>query len=291
MMDVMHTRRWLVALWSLAIAGCVVAARAQELPEPASVIVKTGDLSAELQRREMWNLQRISYRGVQVATASGAYGTLICVPAIGGWVGGSHTQGGVEQVEQVTLTVDGQPAELTDGATYACDEAVLSKTSVLDKVRLEATCTFRNGTITQRVKLTAVEDVIVTTIYPFMYCLSTDTRQWMAITADNQESGGEFTLSRKLELHGGWEWTAAYIPEQQTGFVMRYLRLPEGTNVQTGYWDEERYHKLYVSTPLDTKAWAEGRSLEAEVIVTCFEVPAETWKSAACQVAAGLVPQ
>jgi len=291
MVHLMRTRPLLCLLGVLVAATCLAPAQAQSLPEPATVIIKTGDLSAELQRRDLWNLQRISYRGVEVATPTGVYGTVISIPAIGGWVGGGHTQGAVEQIEQVTLTVDGQPAELVDGAIFACDEAVLSKTSMLDKVRLESTYTFREGTITELVRLTATEDVTVITIYPFMHCLSAETREWMAITGDNQETGGEFTDSKELQWHEGWEWTAAYIPDRQTGFMLRQLKAPEGIEVQTGYWDQDRYHKLYVSTPLDDEVWVEGRSLEAEVIVTCFEATPDAWKPAACQVAAGLVAE
>lgn len=265
-----------------------MAGHAADLPEPALVVVKTGSLAAELQAGHLWNLQRLVYRAHEVGTATGAYGTVISVPAMGGWVGSGHTQGGVEQIEQIALVVDGEAVDLTDGRTYSGDSIVLTKTSLLDKVRMETRYTFSKGRIVEWVTLTALEDVVVTTVYPFMHCLTTGATQWMAITRDNRELGGEFSDSKRLEWHDDWAWTAAYIPESRTGFVLRHLGSSEDTLIQTGYWDQERYRKLYVSTPPDEQVWRAGRTLQVEVIVTCFEAEPDAWKTAACQVAAEL---
>ncbi len=266
-------------------------AGAAELPAAAVVVVKTGALAAELQARHLWNLQKLVFRANVVATPTGAFGTVISVPAAGGWVGSAHTQGGVEQIEQVELTVDGQPAELSDGRSYSGERIVLRKSSRLDRVHLEAEYIFANGRITERVRLTPTEDVVVTSVYPFMHCISAEATEWMAITEDNREEAGQFSASRKLQWHEGWAWTAAYIPQSRTGFLLRILRRPEGLTVRTGYWDQDRYRKLYVSTPLDEQVWRAGRSLEAEVVLTCFEAEPEAWKVTACQVAAGLIAQ
>ena len=271
------------------LIGCITAllvgsgAVADELPEPGVVVIKTSALSAELQRRHFWNLQRLSYRGVEVAGPTGAWGTVISVPAMGGWVGSGHTQGGVERIEEVSLTVDGEQVPLDDGAVYACDRAVLIKHSMLDKVRLEATYTFADETITESVRLTATEDVAVTTVYPFMHCLSPDTSEWFALTWDNEEAGGEFTDGGKLEWHSDWAWTAAYIPAHQTGFLLRSRMGLRDREVKMGYWDQERYHKLYVSEPPPEETWREGVSVEWAVTILCFEAPPDVWKQRACR--------
>ena len=283
--------RWPAIGAALLLVACVVAPAAEDLPEPAVVVVKTGMLAAELQARHLWNLQRLIHHANEVAIPTGAYGTIISVPAIGGWVGSGHTQGAIEEIQQVSLTVDGEAAELTDGATYSGERIVLTKTSLLDKVRLESEYVFSAGRIHERVKLTALEDVAVTTIYPFMHCLSTEATQWMAISQDNKETRGEFSDSGELTWHEGWAWTAAYIPKSGTGFLLRHISAPQGLVVKTGYWDTDRYRKLYVSTPLDENVWRAGRSVEAEVVVTCFEAVPEEWKVVACQVAAGLAGQ
>ena len=285
------------ALRRFLLIGCIAAllvgsgAVADELPEPGVVVIKTGALTAELQRRHFWNLQRLSYRGVEVAGPTGAWGTVISVPAIGGWVGSGHTQGCVERIEEVTLTVDGEQVPLDDGAVYACDRAVLVKRSMLDKVRLETTFTFADETITQSVSLTATEDVAVTTVYPFIHCLSPDTSEWFALTWDNEEAGGEFTGSDELAWHSGWAWTAAYIPGDQTGFLLRDLMGPRDREVKMGYWDQERYHKLYVSAPPPEETWREGVSVEWAVRIACFEAPPDVWKQRANRLAPELIAE
>ncbi len=281
----------IMAFASMAASFAATVAPAAELPQPGVVTIRTGMLSAELQRAHLWNLQRLRYRGVEMAAPTGAYGTVISIPAIGGWVGTGHTQGGVEVIEEVTLTVDGEDVPLEDGAAYACERAVLHKVSMLDKVRLEAEYVFENETITERVTLTATEDVTVTTVYPFMHCVTADTTEWLAITWDNQEMRGEFSGSKKLDLHEQLQWTAANLPDHETVFLLRHLTRPEDTNVLTGYWDQDRYHKLYVSMPPDGEVWEQGRSLEAHVVVTCFHASPDVWRQTACQKAMELVAE
>lgn len=285
------------ALRSLLLIGCIGAflvgagAAADELPEPGVVVIKTGALTAELQRRHMWNLQRLSYRGVEVAGPTGVWGTVISVPAIGGWVGSGHTQGGIEQIEEVSLTVDGEQVPLDDGAVYACDRAVLVKRSLLDKIRLEAMYTFADETITHSVRLTATEDVAVTTVYPFIYCLSPDTSEWFALTWDNTEAGGEFTGDGELSWYSDWAWTAAYLPDGQTCFLLRDLMGPRDRELLMGYWDQERYHKLYMSAPPSDEIWREGVSLEWAVKIACFEAPPDAWKQRANRLSLELVAE
>jgi len=283
--------RQLARVFATALALCVAVAGADDRPEPAVVTVKCGGLTAELQRAHAWNLQRLSWRGVETCTATGAQGALLCVPAAGGWIGGAHTEGGVEEVGNATLSVDGEIADLADGAVYPCERAELTKTAMLDKVRLEAELSFEDGHITQRHTLTATEDVVVSVIYPFMFCVSAETTEWMAVTAAGEELTGEFANENELEWHEDWEWTAAFIADRRTGFLLRHTERPEGARVLTGYWDHERYHKLYVKLEIEEDPWPEGRRLDAEVAVECFEAPPETWRDVAREVAAGLVPE
>jgi len=251
---------------SLALAVAVTAAAlalADGRPEPATVSLVSGGLTADLQARHAWNLQRLAWEGVEVCTPTGAYGTLLCVPAAGGWIGGAHTEGGVEEIENATLSVDGEVAELIDGAVYPGEGAELTKVSMLDVVQLEAQLILEGGRLTQRCGLTATEDVVVSVIYPFMFCVSAEATQWLAVSHDGEEPSGEFTGESGLEWHDDWQWTAAFIPEQRTGFLLRHVAAPEGARVLTGWWDTARYRKLYVKLEIDEDPWPEGLSLAA----------------------------
>lgn len=261
------------------------------VPEPGVVTIHSGGMTVELQRSHAWNIQRISYRGVEVGTPTGAYGALISVPVTGGWIGGVHTAGGIERIEEIALTVDGEAAPLEDGAEYSGERVGLQKQSMLDMVRLDATLTIENGRIIQRHTLTAVEDVVVTTVYPFMYCVTADTSHWLAMTIDGETVEGGFTNSRDLDWHEDWAWTAAYIRGKRTGILMHHRSLPGDATTLTGYWDHERHHKLYVRWDSDEEPWREGYALTGEVVVACFTAPPAVWQGVAEQAAMELIAE
>jgi len=286
----MNTRACLRSVIIALALAAAAAAWSDDRPERATVTINCGGLSVELQAAYAWNLQRLSWQGVDVCPPTGAFGALLCVPAAGGWVGGMHTAGGVEQVVSATLTVDGEVADLVDGAVYSCERAELTKVSMLDHVRLEAQLVLEEGWLAQRQVLTAAEDVVVSVIYPVMFPVSAETTQWMAVTTSGEELSGEFTGEGGLEWHEDWLWTAAFIPAQRIGFLLRHLPVPEGEQVLTGYWDHERYHKLYVKVEPPDGPWREGDRVEATVAVTCFQAAPATWQETARKVAAGLVP-
>ncbi len=273
----------------LLLIICARPCAALEAPEPGVVTLRSGDLQVELQRSHAWNIQRIMRGDVQVATATGSYGTLLSVPAVGGWIGGAHTVGGVESIESISLTVDGEEVPLEPGAAYSGDLLELHRTSLLDMVRLDATLWIDDGRMFQRHTLTALEDVIVTVAYPFMFCVTSDTMQWIAETADGESLEGAFTGSRDLDWHEDWAWTAAYIPDAETGFVMRHLSRAEGAATLTGYWDQERHHKLYVRWDSPKEPWREGYTLSGEVAVTTFSAAPEEWEDVARGAAEGLI--
>lgn len=274
-------------LLALACAPCV----AEDPREPGIVTLRSGGMSVELQRASGWTIQAITYRGVPVITPTGACGAVACIPVAGGWVGSAHSAGGVERVEEVSLIVDGEFAEMTDGATYTGERLVVQKRSMLDKLRLDATLTLAGGVLTERHEMTATEDLIVTTVYPFMYCVTTATTEWIATTAEGEELTGAFGADEELAWHDDWSWTAAYIPERSTGVVIRHLAHADGAQTQTGYWDQERYHKLYVRWDAEDDRWREGFTLAAEMALSCFEAPPAGWREMACQAASELVAE
>ena len=194
-------------------------------------------------------------------------------------------------MEAVSLTGDGQPAELTPGESYSGDLIVLTKRSMLDKLRLDVTLTLADGLLTEHVALTATEDVVVTTVYPFMYCITAQTTDWIAAPVEGEEQTGTFSAANELRWHDDWAWTAAYIPGRATGVAFRHLAHAEGAVTLTGYWDQERYHKLYVRWETGEDRWPEGFTVTGEVALRCFEAPAAGWQAMARQVASEMVAE
>lgn len=282
-----------VARFSLLV--CVALATAafadDPRPDPAVVTLRSGELSVELERSHAWNIRRISFRGVPVGTATGAYGTLVSIPAAGGWIGGPHTEGGVEQVLEARLIVDGEEAALEDGAEYTCERAVFTKRSMLDRMQLDATLTLSGGRLRQQQRITATEAIVVDTVYPLMYCLTAETAEWLGVTAAGEEARGLFDGSSRLQWHEDWAWTAAFVPESRVGVVLRVTRRPEAGRLLLRYWDQERYHKLYLRLDANQRTWAEGHSAEVEAALECFEAPPDDWASTAQSVARGMASE
>ncbi|MFP4248468.1 MAG: hypothetical protein ACLFU7_02350 [Armatimonadota bacterium] len=278
---------------ALIVLVAASAAQAQDTREEAVVTLRSGGLSVEVQRAYSWSVQKISHRGVVVGTPSGAFGMLACVPVAGGWIGSMHTEGGVERVEEVSLTVDGESVELDDGATHTGERLVLRKRSMLDKLRHEATLTLAGGMLTQHHEVTATEEVVVTVAYPFMFPISSEASRWMAVSTEGEVLDGDFGVGGALEWYDDWTWTAAFIPDRATGVVMRHLARPDGESATTltGWWDQERHRKLYVAWDGVAEPWPEGLTLSGEIALRCFEAPEIGWQEMARQVASELVAE
>ncbi len=277
----------------LAVASvlvCCAICGADDPREAAVVTLRSGGLSVELQRAHSWNIEKITFRGVPVVTRTGASGAIACIPVAGGWVGSAHTQGGVEQIEEATLIVDGEFRELEDGAVYTGERLILKKRSMLDKLKLNATLTLADGVLNQRHELTATEDVVVTRLYPFMFCISARTTSWIAETRDGEFEEGQFGTGGDLVWHDDWVWTGAHIPQRDTGVVIRHLARPADARSFTGYWDQERYHKLYVRWD-QPEPWPEQVTLSGEMALTCLQVSDDEWRQAAREAAEELVAE
>src|SRR4051812_4722784 len=102
-----------VALF-LAVGSLVCAADSKPGP-PAVVAIETREMKVEFAGDRAWTIYRISYKGETEADKVGFYGTVFAAEG-GKWIGTGHNEGGLEQVQEVTLTVDGKPCELTDQA-------------------------------------------------------------------------------------------------------------------------------------------------------------------------------
>lgn len=296
----MRGRPWQPArvIWCARIVGAALAllvawhpGYAEDPREEAVVTLRSGGLSVEVQQAHSWSIQKITYRGVPVGTQTGAFGAVACVPVAGGWVGSAHTAGGVERIEEISLIVDGEFADLEDGATHTGERIVLQKRSMLDKLQLEATLTLADGLLIQHHEMMAMEDVVVSTVYPFMYPITSETSAWMAVTAEGEELTGEFGPGGDLQWHDNWAWTSVFIPDRSTGVVIRHLAHPTDAQTLTGWWDQERYHKLYVRWDGLAEPWSEGLTLSAEVALRCFEAPSVGWHEMARQIASELVAE
>jgi hypothetical protein len=266
----------------LLVVSVLVAA---EKPGPPHVVaVETRDYRVEFAGDRAWTIFRILHKGTVVGDKNGFYGTVL-IPAGGKFIGTGHTEGGVEKVESVTLTVDGKPVQLKDKAVYRGSRAELRKQSVMGPLRLEATYTVTDDCLLERHCYEAPEETKLHLLYAFMHCWLPRTTEWMAEKADGPVVEGKFDSSGNFKLQEDVKWTALYDPESRKAALAWFPKVLAGQGHRTTYWDKTNYHKLYTQL-YSSATLPKGTKVEAALVVRCVEAEAAAWKQAVKDAAA-----
>jgi len=251
---------------------------------PAVVTVETRDFKVEFAGDRAWTIHRIFHQGALVADKVGFYGTVLS-PEGGQWIGTGHNEGGVEQVEQVTLTVDGQPRDLADKAAYRGRRAELRKRSMMGPLRLEATYIVTDDGLLERHRYEATQEVKIGTLYAFMHAWLPRTTEWIAEKPDGAVIEGKFDSNGDFEVKEDVKWTASYDPENRRAMLAWYPAPLAGQGLKTAYWDKTVYHKLY-NQIYSHATLARGMKFEAAMVVRGVAADPAAWKQAARELAA-----
>ena len=273
----------ILAITLLAAALPSLAAGLKPGP-PAVVTIETRDLKVEFAGDRAWTIQRIFFKGEVVAGINGFYGTVFSAEG-GQWIGTGHNDGGVEQVEIVSLTVDGQPRDLADKAVYRGRRAEIHKHSMMGPLALEATYIVTDDAVLERHCYEVTADVKIGTLYAFMHPWLARTTEWIAQKADGVVVEGKFDNSGDFKLKADPKWTALYDPASRRAMLAWYPKPLAGQNIKTGYWDKTVYHKLY-NQVYSHAAVTRGTKFEASVVVRGVEADPASWKEAAKALAA-----
>ena len=270
----------------LITVGLVLPAHGQALKPgpPAVVTIETRDLKVEFAGDRAWTIQRILHKGELIADKNGFYGTVFAAEG-GKWIGTGHNEGGVEQVEKVSLTVDGKSCDLADKAVYQGRRASIEKQSMLGPLKLQATYIVTEDAVLERHRYEVTEDVKIGTLYAFMHAWLPRTNEWMAGMADGTITGGIFDNSGDFKLKADPKWTALYDPVSHRVALSWYPQPLIGQGIKTGYWDKTAYHKLY-NQIYSHSTVAKGSKFEAAMIVRSVDSEASSWKEAAKSLAA-----
>lgn len=268
----------IVAATLIALALPVLAAGLKPGP-PHIVTIETRDLKVEFAGDRAWTIHRIFFKGELVADKNGFYGTVFSAEG-GKWIGTGHNEGGIEQVKNVTLTVDGKPCELADKAAYRGKRAEIRKQSMMGPLALEATYVVTDDCVLERHRYEVTADVKIGILYAFMHAWLPRTTEWIAEKADGSVVEGKFDNNGDFELKADAKWTALYDPVSRRAMLAWYPVPLAGQGIKTGYWDKTVYHKLY-NQIYSHAAVAAGAKFEAAVIVRGVEADAASWKEAA----------
>lgn len=271
----------------LASTFGVVTLLAAEKPGPPHIVaVETRDYRVEFAGDRAWTIFRIVFKGSLVGDKNGFYGTVL-IPNGGKFVGTGHTEGGVEKIENVSLTVDGKPAKLKDKAVYRGSRAELRKKSVMGPLRLEATYAVTDDCLLERHCYEAPEDTKLHLLYAFMHCWLPRTTEWIAEKADGSVVEGKFDSSGDFKLRADVKWTALHDPDSRKAMLAWFPKVLAGQGLHTAYWDKAVYHKLYTHLYADATL-PKGTKFEAALVVRGVEADAAAWKQTAKDTAADM---
>lgn len=266
-----HLRSLRITALGVALLAALAAGQAQTLD------LVTPGFSMKFIPKRAWTYGQIDYRGETISGPTGFHGLVVATgPAL--FLGSGHNEGGVEEVESVEVVVDGKP--LTDPkGVVECQEAVVTKRSRIGDFTHEAIVKLTAERIDLDYRLKAVKNTYVEILYPFMFCWSPTTTEWLA------ELKGGGTLDGTFKSDGGWElekdtaWTAVYMPEKKIAAVVKFAGdLPPGTLHKHGFWDREQYHKLYYQSLWKAVVSAD-QSYRYQASVFAAEVTPEDWKA------------
>lgn len=253
---------------------------AGEKPGPAvKVTVETGNYTVEFSGDRAWTISRILHQGKTITDRPGFYGTVFS-PEGGHWIGTGHNEGGIEKIEQTTLTVDGKPCEFVDKAIYRGRRAELRKKSMLGPIRLDATYIVTDDALWEEHRYAATEEVKIKVLYGFMHPFVPGSTEWIAEKADGTIVEGAFESKNGHPLKDDVKWTALYDPTTERATVIWYPEVLTGQGLKTFYWDKTVYHKLY-NQLYSHATLAAGTRFEAQLIIRCAESNAASWKERA----------
>lgn len=243
---------------------------------PHVVTIQTRDMTIEFGGDRAWTPQRILHQSEIITERTGFYGTVMSEEGKK-WIGTGHNEGGIEQVENVSLTVDDKPAELDDKATYKCSRAVIEKQSMLGSIKLAATYVVTDDALLERHRYEFNTDITIGTLYAFMHPFLPRTTEWIAQMPDGTMKEGKFDNSGDFKLRDDPKWTAIFDPVAKRSTVVWYPQPLKGMSIKTGYWDKTVYHKLYNQLYSHTPV-KKGTKLEAQIIVRSVAADEASWK-------------
>lgn len=227
-----------------------------------------------------FTLREIVVDDAQMMVTSGFSGFVVGFPDQK-WVGSGHTQGGREQVDEVSVEVDGAPIDLPLGDTVYFDrEAIVRKTSkIREDVDLVTEIYVTDDTIREVVEARFNTPEFVDQLYPFMYSWSAETDQWMAKTLDGEVIEGMFDSKGGWKVNASTRWSSVFNPTGAVGALVEINKdeLSEFLALDR-IWDLERYHKQYFVL-LRGRELPAGQTLRLESKITVFSAASsEEWK-------------
>lgn len=270
----MHdSRRISLALLSILGLSSIATVLAQS---GAPLDLVTPGFSLRFQPKRAWTYGQIDYKGETISGPTGFHG-LVLATGPAKFIGSGHNEGGLEVVESIDVVVDGQPRIDLEGR-IECREAIVTKRSRLGDFTHEAIVKLSAERIDLDYQIKATKNSYLEILYPFMFCWSPTTTEWMAAQKGGEILSGEFQSNNGWQLEKDVAWASVYMPDKKIAAVVKFSEdLPPGALHKHGFWDRETYHKQYYQSFWKASI-TEGESFRYQASVMAAEAAPDQWK-------------
>lgn len=250
-----------------------------ELMKVEPVTLQSGELQMRFFPASAWTFKEIKINGRELTQYHSQTSLVVNIHAPGGWVGTGHREAATEQVNKITLRVDGREVDALKGGHFSGNVVELIKESTLaNALALKTTFRLEHGQLLTRQELEVFRDIELKLVYAFMFPWLEETTHWMAKTVKGEVVEGEFG-ARTWELRKDVEWTAIYNPEAQIAARVNFAEgSRSGAGVRHGFWNvKKRYHKQYYQ-PFKDEKLTSGQNFVWESVVRFVKADAEQWR-------------
>ncbi|MFA5689681.1 MAG: hypothetical protein WC959_11125 [Kiritimatiellales bacterium] len=246
-----------------------------------AVTFRSGDLSVRFAPERAYTIDDVKLGKIEAGVYRGNWG-LVFHPGEYKWIGTGHREGGREEVDKISVQVDGVMLEKMPAAKEEISgkRLELIKESRLHDVRLASKIIVEDGVIQEEAVLTFASGQFIQTGYAFMHCWTPDAKYWLAETVAGDVIDGELSSTAKWEVKQDLHWLALYVPENGLVILMQFPpdTLP-GKGIKQAIHDHTSFRKHYFQ-PYAGEMMPAGRSDNFRMSTQLFTAPEEQWKTA-----------
>lgn len=273
-----------------AVFGCVL----MLCGAPKLMTLESGKYKVVFQDMpHRWSITNFFCDGVELGTKTGYYSNVMC-PKSGKYIGAGHTEGGLEQFLEGSVSVDGGEAVPVAEGVYKGEKVVFKKTSMLANIKLSCTYTLTPEGLRADKQFTALKDQPVHQFYMWQFCWNKKTTDYLFIRKDGSVKKDKFINDNKWRVYGEPEayFFSQYLPDGKYATVNFFPDFGKFTGKNL-LWDiANAYHKYYFWVDLPKVVKAGYTSPMYSMIAKAF--PAEDlaeWENKAKAEAAALLKQ
>lgn len=272
----MHRRLLLLAV-ALLLPGIALA----EYSKEDRFTIRTPGFGVVIRSDAAFTIGQITYRGMPLGKTNGNWGFVLSYEGFN-FIGSGHAEGGVEQIKNVSLTLDGRKLDkMPLGEQIEAGVALLEKTALLGEAveidcKTEITAEAIKATHIMRVKA----DTRLTHVYPFMFIWPETTSEYMYGLADGTVNAGEFVSDGQWKVRAHSRWMAIYNPQYGLAAVTVFPEdMPHGSDqgMKHAFWDHQEYHKQYFDFA-DRQDFSAGEEFRFDVELFVVEGDPSNWK-------------